>query len=188
MGTTAQKLQKILDTKLALKTSINAKGGTITDTTPFSEYPTQVDNISSTPILENPNLSFTFNVDTNKDMYVRIDSYDSNISTKTIYIYKCTIKYTWSSNSSGTNTREKIADLFLILGFDESTSIMNICYIPFKNPEGSSITLTSTGTQLSFFSSSTAQFTFFYSTSSKGYVYSVTVLSNELINVVKDNE
>ena len=42
MGTTAQKLQKILDTKVALKNAINEKGGTITDDTPFDEYPIQV--------------------------------------------------------------------------------------------------------------------------------------------------
>ena len=47
MSTTAEKLQKIIDIKNDLKEKINAKGGSITDTTPFAEYPIQVENISS---------------------------------------------------------------------------------------------------------------------------------------------
>ena len=46
MSTTAEKLQKIIDIKNDLKEKINAKGGSITDTTPFAEYPIQVENIS----------------------------------------------------------------------------------------------------------------------------------------------
>lgn len=49
MGTTAEKLQKIINTKKALQTSINNKGGAITDNTPFDQYPLAVDNLS-TPI------------------------------------------------------------------------------------------------------------------------------------------
>ena len=47
MSTTAEKLQKIKSIKNDLKEKINAKGGSITDTTPFAEYPIQVENISS---------------------------------------------------------------------------------------------------------------------------------------------
>ena len=46
MSTTAEKLQKIKSIKNDLKEKINAKGGSITDTTPFAEYPIQVENIS----------------------------------------------------------------------------------------------------------------------------------------------
>ena len=60
MGTTAQKLQKILDTKAALKNSINAKGGTITDDTPFDEYPIQVSNIINSPSFTDPNVTFSY--------------------------------------------------------------------------------------------------------------------------------
>lgn len=186
MGTTAQKLQKILNTKAALKNSINAKGGTITDDTPFSEYSAQVDNISSTPVLENPNLTFAFNVDSNKNMYLKIDTYGSSINTKTIYIYKFIIEYMWDSTSSSATPIEKRANLYFSVGFDESTSIANISYIPFKNSESNgSITLTSTGSQLSF-SNYAANFIFFMSTSSKGYAYSINLISNELINIIKD--
>lgn len=187
MGTTAQKLQKILDTKAALKNSINAKGGTITDDTPFSEYSTQVDNISSTPILENPNLTFSFNVDSNKNMYVNVDTYGSSINEKTIYIYKIIIKYMWDSTSPSATPIEKRADLYLAIGFDEITDIANICFIPFKNSESDgSITLGSTGSKLSFMSSYVDRFMFFWGSSSKGYAYSVNLLSNELINIIKD--
>lgn len=47
MGTTAEKLQRVLDSKNALKTSINNKGGNITDSTPFSQYATAIDNLPS---------------------------------------------------------------------------------------------------------------------------------------------
>ena len=46
MSTTAEKLQKIIDIKNDLKEKINAKGGSITNTTPFAEYSIQVENIS----------------------------------------------------------------------------------------------------------------------------------------------
>ena len=46
MGTTAEKLQKILDTKNAIKQSIINKGGNINDNTVFSEYASAIDNLS----------------------------------------------------------------------------------------------------------------------------------------------
>lgn len=61
MGTTAQKLQKILDTKVALKNVINeVKEGTITDDTPFDEYPIQVSNIINSPSFADPNVTFSY--------------------------------------------------------------------------------------------------------------------------------
>lgn len=47
MGTTADKLQAILDSKTAIKTAINNKGGSITDNTPLDEYATEIDNLPS---------------------------------------------------------------------------------------------------------------------------------------------
>ena len=43
----AQKLQKILDSKAAIKTAIAGKGGTITDATPLDEYAQAVQSIPS---------------------------------------------------------------------------------------------------------------------------------------------
>ena len=47
MGTTAQKLNKILETKEAIRTAINNKGGTLTTTDTFASYPTAIDSLPS---------------------------------------------------------------------------------------------------------------------------------------------
>ena len=47
MGTTAQKLNKILETKEAIRTAINNKGGTLTTTDTFASYPSAINNIQS---------------------------------------------------------------------------------------------------------------------------------------------
>ena len=47
MGTTADKLNKILETKKAIRTAINNKGGTLTETDTFASYATAIDNIKS---------------------------------------------------------------------------------------------------------------------------------------------
>ena len=47
MGTTADKLNKILETKEAIRTAINNKGGTLTTTDTFASYPTAIDNLPS---------------------------------------------------------------------------------------------------------------------------------------------
>ena len=47
MGTTAQKLNKILETKEAIRTAINNKGGTLTTTDTFASYATAIDNLPS---------------------------------------------------------------------------------------------------------------------------------------------
>ena len=47
MGTTAQKLNKIIETKEAIRTAINNKGGTLTTTDTFASYPSAIDNLPS---------------------------------------------------------------------------------------------------------------------------------------------
>ena len=47
MGTTADKLNKVLETKEAIRTAINNKGGTLTTSDKFSDYATAIDNIKS---------------------------------------------------------------------------------------------------------------------------------------------
>ena len=47
MGTTAQKLNKILETKDAIRTAINNKGGTLTTTDTFASYPSAIDSLPS---------------------------------------------------------------------------------------------------------------------------------------------
>ena len=46
MSTISEQLQQLNNIKNSFKETINAKGGSITDTTPFSEYPSQVENLS----------------------------------------------------------------------------------------------------------------------------------------------
>ena len=47
MGTTAQKLNKILETKEAIRTAINNKGGTLTTNDTFASYPSAIDSLPS---------------------------------------------------------------------------------------------------------------------------------------------
>ena len=47
MGTTADKLNKVLQTKEAIRTAINNKGGTLIETDTFASYATAIDNIQS---------------------------------------------------------------------------------------------------------------------------------------------
>ena len=47
MGTTADKLNKVLETKEAIRTAINNKGGALTETDTFASYATAIDNIQS---------------------------------------------------------------------------------------------------------------------------------------------
>ena len=47
MGTTAQKLNKILETTEAIRTAINNKGGTLTTTDTFASYPSAIDSLPS---------------------------------------------------------------------------------------------------------------------------------------------
>ena len=47
MGTTIEKLTKVLQTKEAIRTAINNKGGTLTESDTFSSYSTAIDNIQT---------------------------------------------------------------------------------------------------------------------------------------------
>ena len=46
MGTTVEKLTKVLETKESIKNAINSKGGTLTENNKFSDYATAIDNLS----------------------------------------------------------------------------------------------------------------------------------------------
>lgn len=47
MSTIAENIQTLFDIKSSIKDSINAKGGTITDSTPYEDYATAIDNLPS---------------------------------------------------------------------------------------------------------------------------------------------
>ena len=76
MGTTAQKLNKILETKEAIRTAINNKGGTLTTTDTFASYPSAIDSLPSgggDPLKEfldeTKDASYMFCGDTNDSSY-----------------------------------------------------------------------------------------------------------------------
>ena len=46
MGTTVEKLTKVLETKEAIRAAINSKGGTLTETDTFASYPSAIDSLS----------------------------------------------------------------------------------------------------------------------------------------------
>lgn len=64
MGTTAEKLQAIVNSKSAIKTAINNKGGSITDSTPLDEYATAISNIPTVDDLVNQTISGAYSNDT----------------------------------------------------------------------------------------------------------------------------
>ena len=47
MGTTVEKLTKVLETKESIRNAINSKGGTLTESNKFSEYATAINNLTS---------------------------------------------------------------------------------------------------------------------------------------------
>lgn len=103
MGTTAEKLQKILDTKSALKTAINAKGGTITDTTLFSDYATQVNNL--------PTLTYwdgTYEESDGESGYTLTLNSNSLVVQSSSHTYSLDSGSTWNRFTSTTMTLENV--------------------------------------------------------------------------------
>ena len=47
MGTTVEKLNKVLETKEAIRTAINSKGGTLTESDTFASYSSAIDSLPS---------------------------------------------------------------------------------------------------------------------------------------------
>lgn len=137
----------------------------------------------STP-LDDPNLTFETVLSTN-NMILRVNTYNSNIQTRMLYIYKIRIGYTISPTSTDTDINNRLADLYVFIAFDETESIMKISCIPVKNvsSEGS-ITIGSTSNDISV-SNYIANLTFFYATSSRGYARSVNLNMVDLIYTKK---
>lgn len=151
MGTTAQKLQKILDTKAALKNAINEKGGTITDDTPFDEYPIQVSNIPSSPSFTDPNVTFSYAYSSSK-LYLEYAGTMDSLYDNKLFIYKhnVTIKYKDSSSSSTTNSTTR--DIYVMFSMNSTNRVIKVTAIPSPNkrmvfcrPSGTDHNLTSGG-------------------------------------------
>lgn len=188
MGTTAQKLQKILDTKAALKNVINeAKEGTITDDTPFDEYPIQVSNIINSSSFTDPNVTFSYYYSSSKLFLEYAGTMDSLYDNK-LFIYKhnVTIKYKDSSSSSTTNSTTR--DIYVMFSMNSTNKVIKVTAIPSPNkqmvicrPSGIDHNLLSGGGN----SFSYLGFTF---TSTSGVVTGATLNSSELLYVIDSNE
>lgn len=137
-------------------------------------------NVNVRTPLDNPNLTFQTVLSTN-NMILRVDTYNSDIQTRMLYLYKIRIGYTISATSTSTDINSRLADLYVCIVFDETESIMKISSIPVKNisSEGS-ITIGSTSMDITI-SNYLANLTFFTATSSRGYARSVNLNSVDLI-------
>ena len=81
MGTTGEKLQKILDTKSAIKNAIIAKGVSISDSDTFASYATKISSISSsTTTINMSNKTVHFSID---DFYRALGDITINAATYT---------------------------------------------------------------------------------------------------------
>lgn len=187
MGTTAQKLQKILDTKAALKNAINEKGGTITDDTPFDEYPIQVSNIPSSPSFTDPNVTFSYGYSSSK-LYLEYAGTMDSLYDNKLFIYKhnVTIKYKDSSSSSTTNSTT--SDIYVMFSMNSTNRVIKVTAIPSPNkrmvfcrPSGTDHNLTSGG-------GNSFSYLGFKFTSTSGVVTGATLNNSELLYVIDSNE
>lgn len=187
MGTTAQKLQKILDTKAALKNAINERGGTITDDTPFDEYPIQVSGIPSSPSFTDPNVTFSYGYSSSK-LYLEYAGTMDSLYDNKLFIYKhnVTIKYKDSSSSSTTNSTT--SDIYVMFSMNSTNNVIKVTAMPSPNkrmvfcrPSGTHHNLTSDGGNS--FSYLGLEFT-----STSGVVTGATLNNSELLYVIDSNE
>lgn len=185
MGTTAQKLQKILDTKAALKIAINEKGGTINDDTPFDEYPIQVSGIPSSPSFTDPNVTFSYVAASNKLEIEYSGSFDSSFDNK-IFIYKHNVTLKYGESASDSNLTTVTIDVYVMLSMISSTKNVKIAVMP--RPNASTLYAYPTGTQNNFFSTATGFNSYLGMQKYSYYVRNATLNSSELINVIDLNE
>ena len=186
MGTTAQKLQKILDTKVALKNAINEKGGTITDDTPFDEYPIQVSNIINSPSFTDPNVTFSYGNSSSRLFLEYAGTMDSLYDNK-LFIYKhnVTIEY----RDSGSNkTKSTTRDIYVMFSMNSTNRVIKVTAIP--SPNKQMVICRPSGIDDNFSSSGGNSFSYlgFTFTSTSGVVTGATLNSSELLYVIDSNE
>lgn len=164
--------------------NITDNGTTVVTPTFGSNLSKVTVNVNVSTPLDDPNLTFQTVLSTN-NMILRVDTYNSDIQTRMLYLYKIRIGYTISPTSTSTDINNRLADLYVCIAFDETESIMKISCIPVKNvsSEGS-ITIVSTSNDITM-SNYLANLTFFTATSSRGYARSVNLNNVELIYTKK---
>lgn len=164
--------------------NITDNGTTVVTPTFGSNLSKVTVNVNVSTPLDDPNLTFQTVLSTN-NMILRVDTNNSDIQTRMLYLYKIRIGYTISPTSTSTDINNRTADLYVCIVFDETESIMKISCIPVKkvSSEGS-ITIASTSKDISI-SNYLANLTFFTATSSRGYARSVNLNNVELIYTKK---
>lgn len=160
--------------------NITDNGSTVVTPTFGSNLSKVTVNVNVSTPLDDPNLTFQTVLSTN-NMILRVDTYNSNIQTRMLYLYKIRIGYTISLTSTSTDINNRLANLYVCIAFDETKSIMKISCIPVKNvsSEGS-ITIASTSNDITI-SNYLANLTFFFASNSRGYARSVDLNNVELI-------
>lgn len=155
-------------------------GTTVVNPTQGSALSKVTVNVNVSTPLDDPNLTFQTVLSTN-NMILRVDTYNSDIQTRMLYLYKISIGYTISPTSTSTDINNRLADLYVCIAFDETESIMKISCIPVKNVSNEgSITIVSTSSSITI-SNYLANLTFFLASNSKGYARSVNLNNVELI-------
>lgn len=187
MGTTAQKLQKILDTKAALKNSINAKGGTITDDTPFDEYPIQVSNIINSPSFTDPNVTFSYGY-SNLKLYLEYAGTMDSLYDNKLFIYKhnVTIKYKDSSSSSTTNSTT--SDIYVMFSMNSTNKVIKVTAMPSPNKRMAFCRASGNDDNLISDGGNSFSYLGFKFTSTSGVVTGATLNNSELLYVIDLNE
>lgn len=164
--------------------NITDNGTTVVTPTFGSNLSKVTVNVNVSTPLDDPNLTFQTVLSTN-NMILRVDTYNSDIQTRMLYLYKIRIGYTISPTSTSTDINNRLADLYVCIAFDETESIMKISCIPVKNVSSErSITIVSTSKDITI-SNYLANLTFFTATSSRGYARSVNLNNVELIYTKK---
>lgn len=160
--------------------NITDNGSTVVTPTTGSALSKVTINVNVSTPLDDPNLTFQTVLSSN-NMILRVDTYNSDIQTRMLYLYKIRIGYTISATSTSTDINSRLADLYVCIVFDETKTIMKISSIPVKNvsSEGS-ITIGSTSNDITI-SNYLANLTFFLASNSRGYARSVNLNNVELI-------
>lgn len=160
--------------------NITDNGTTVVTPTAWSALSKVTINVNVSTPLDDPNLTFQTVLSSN-NMILRVDTYNSDIQTRMLYLYKIRIEYTISTTSTSTDINSRLADLYVCIVFDETKTNMKISSIPVKNvsSEGS-ITISNTSSDITI-ANYLATLTFFFASNSRGYARSVNLNNVELI-------
>lgn len=158
--------------------NINENGSTVVTPTAGSALSKVTVNVDVGTTLTDPNLTFRTSL-SNYSMILKIDTYNSDVETNILYLYKITVAYTISSTSTSTNIKNKVADLYICIVFVLG-DLAQITCLPIKNlASDGSISLRPTSTYTSV-DSYEASLTFFLANSEE-YARSISLNNTELI-------